>query len=51
MKRAIIAGSALASYTVEKFGTQKLMEINSSMLEERMNEFVKLSEFSAPVLV
>lgn len=51
MKRAIIAGSALASYTVEKFGTQKLMEINSPMLEERMNEFVKLSEFSAPVLV
>jgi sugar/nucleoside kinase (ribokinase family) len=45
MKRAIIAGSALASFCVEKFGTQKLEEITSDELDNRIHEFVKLSNF------
>jgi sugar/nucleoside kinase (ribokinase family) len=45
MKRAIIAGSALASFCVEKFGTQKLEEITSEELDNRIHEFVKLSNF------
>jgi sugar/nucleoside kinase (ribokinase family) len=45
MKRAIIAGSALASFCVEKFGTQRLAEINKQDLNLRINEFVKLTNF------
>lgn len=45
MKRAIIAGSALASFCVEKFGTQRLLEINHNDLQKRMQEFVALSTF------
>jgi len=45
MKRAIIAGSALASFCVEKFGTERLLEINHQDLHQRMQEFVSLSTF------
>ena len=45
MKRAIIAGSALASFCVEKFGTQKLTEISSKSLNNRVSEFEKLTSF------
>jgi sugar/nucleoside kinase (ribokinase family) len=45
MKRAIIAGSALASFCVEKFGTERLLEINQQDLHKRMQEFVALSTF------
>ena len=45
MKRAIIAGSALASFSVEKFGTERLMEISKKDIEERIAEFVSLTNF------
>jgi sugar/nucleoside kinase (ribokinase family) len=45
MKRAIIAGSALASFCVEKFGTQRLKELTHPELQARMQEFVSLSTF------
>lgn len=45
MKRAIIAGSALASFCVEKFGTERLLEISHADLQQRMQEFVTLSTF------
>ena len=45
MKRAIIAGSALASFCVEKFGTQRLKEVTHAELQARMQEFVSLSTF------
>jgi sugar/nucleoside kinase (ribokinase family) len=45
MKRAIIAGSALASFSVEKFGTTRLTEITNREMEERMNQFVSLTNF------
>ena len=45
MKRAIIAGSALASFCVEKFGTQRLTEINMDDVNKRMKQFVDLSNF------
>lgn len=45
MKRAIIAGSALASFCVEKFGTTRLLEISHADLQHRMQEFVSLSTF------
>lgn len=45
MKRAIIAGSALASFCVEKFGTEKLESITKQEIEARIDQFVKLTDF------
>jgi sugar/nucleoside kinase (ribokinase family) len=45
MKSAIIIGSAMASYCVEKFGTKRLTEINQQDIQNRIAEFVKLSSF------
>lgn len=45
MKRAIINGSALASFCVEEFGTLRLMNIEKVDLEERIEEFVALANF------
>jgi sugar/nucleoside kinase (ribokinase family) len=45
MKRAIIAGSALASFCVEKFGTERLTEITKLELELRIDRFVNLAAF------
>merc|ERR1711916_75661 len=45
MKRAIIAGSAMASFCVEKFGTEKLENLSKSEIEDRIQEFVQLTDF------
>lgn len=45
MKRAIIYGSALASFTVEKFGTERLMNLSHDEIENRIQEFVDLVQF------
>lgn len=45
MKTAIIIGSAMASFCVEKFGTQRLKEINKQDIQQRVNEFVDLVNF------
>ena len=45
MKRAIITGSALASFCVEKFGTQRLLEITKNDVAQRIEQFVALANF------
>jgi len=45
MKRGIIAGSALASFCVEKFGTERLENLSKSEIEDRIQEFVQLTNF------
>lgn len=45
MKTAIVLGSAMASFCVEKFGTQRLQEINLSDIQERLNMFKQLANF------
>jgi len=45
MKRAIIYGSALASFTVEKFGTERLAELTDEELVERLDVFKSLTNF------
>jgi len=49
MKRAVINGSAMASFCVEKFGTQKLTEITQSDVNTRINDFIKLVKFDIPL--
>lgn len=46
MKRAIIVGSAMASFTVEKFGTERLLSLKESEIDERIQMFVDLVEFN-----
>lgn len=45
MKRAIIFGSALASFTVEKFGTEALQELKNGSLYDRVQQFSNLVKF------
>ena len=45
MKTAIIVGSAMASFCVEKFGPQRLKEISKADIDERLSEFVQLVNF------
>ncbi len=45
MKRAIIYGSAMASFCVEKFGVERLVNLDENELEERVQEFIELIQF------
>lgn len=45
MKRAIIHGSAMASYCVEKFGADKIIGLTEKEVSERINKFVDLVQF------
>jgi sugar/nucleoside kinase (ribokinase family) len=45
MKRAIIYGSAMASFTVEKFGTDRLTELSEQDISKRLREFTDLVAF------
>jgi sugar/nucleoside kinase (ribokinase family) len=45
MKTAIIVGSALASFCVEKLGPQRLKEVTKREIDERISQFVQLVQF------
>jgi sugar/nucleoside kinase (ribokinase family) len=45
MKTAIIIGSAMASYCVEKFGTERLRELSKQDIDSRLSQFVELVNF------
>ncbi|MBA2500497.1 MAG: sugar kinase [Chitinophagaceae bacterium] len=45
MKSGIIVGSAMASFCVEKFGTDRLKEIGHSDIERRLQQFKELVNF------
>lgn len=45
MKRAIIFGSAMASFTVEKFGVERLVGLSQEQVDERVQEFIDLVQF------
>ena len=45
LKRAVIYGSAMASFCVEKFGTQRLLEVTQEDIINRVKEFSDLSSF------
>ena len=45
LKNAIIYGSALASFCVEKFGPEKLKHLTQNEIADRVQQFVSLSKF------
>ncbi len=50
MKTAIIVGSAMASFCVEKFGPERLQEITKKEIDERIQQFVNLVQFNIDVV-
>jgi len=42
MKRALVYGSAIASFCVEEFGPNKLKKLDDQMVKDRINEFLQL---------
>ncbi|WP_372917207.1 PfkB family carbohydrate kinase [Salegentibacter sp.] len=49
MKNAIIYGSNLASFCVEKFGTERMQELSPSEVQQRLEAFKKLTQFEIEV--
>jgi sugar/nucleoside kinase (ribokinase family) len=49
MKRAIIYGSAMASFCVEKFGTERLKGLSHKDIEHRVREFIDLVQFDIEI--
>ena len=45
MKTAIIVGSAMASFCVEKFGPERLKEITKREIDDRIRQFIDLVSF------
>ncbi len=46
MKRAIIHGSAMASFCVEDFGNHRIKTVEQKDIERRLNKFSELTQFS-----
>jgi sugar/nucleoside kinase (ribokinase family) len=46
MKRAVIYGSAMASFCVEKFGPERLIDLSPEEIDARARQFVNLAHFS-----
>jgi sugar/nucleoside kinase (ribokinase family) len=47
MKRAVIYGSTIASFTVESFSIERIRDLSTFEIKDRFNEFKRLSEFSS----
>lgn len=45
MKRAVIYGSAMASFCVEKFGTERMQNLSKEEMSNRVNAFIDLVQF------
>jgi sugar/nucleoside kinase (ribokinase family) len=45
MKNAVIFGSALASFCVERFGTERLLSLTKQELYQRLQQFRNLTQF------
>jgi|TARA_B100001093_G_C26841649_1_gene1020838 sugar/nucleoside kinase (ribokinase family) len=50
MKTAIIYGSTMASFCVEKFGTERLQALTQEEIDERVQQFVQLVQFDIDLL-
>lgn len=45
MKRAVISGSNLASFCVEKFGTERMINLTKKDIQNRLFQFKQLTQF------
>ena len=49
MKKAIIHGSNLASFCVEKFGTERMLTLKKEEVQERLKQFKALTQFDIEI--
>jgi len=49
MKKAVIYGSALASFCVEKFGTERMLTLTAKEIFERLQQFKDLTQFDIEI--
>ena len=45
MKRAVIYGSNFASFCVEKFGVERMLELTEDEVRRRLRQFKQLTQF------
>ncbi|MDA9338456.1 sugar kinase, partial [Flavobacteriaceae bacterium] len=45
MKNAVIYGSNLASFCVEKFGTERMEDLHNNEVQDRLKVFKELTQF------
>ncbi|OMP32416.1 PfkB family carbohydrate kinase [Mangrovimonas sp. DI 80] len=45
MKNAVIYGSAMASFSVERFGTERMQDLSSNEIHKRIQQFENLTQF------
>jgi len=45
LKRAVIFGSAMASFSVEKFGTERIQNLSQEEVDDRVQQFIDLVQF------
>lgn len=50
MKNAVIYGSALASFCVEKFGTERMLTLTNEEIFERLKQFKNLTQFEIELI-
>lgn len=49
MKSAIIYGSAMASFCVEKFGTERIINLSKTQIDQRVQSFIDLVQFQIKI--
>jgi hypothetical protein len=49
MKSAMVVGSAMASFTVQQFGTEALASLTPKQLHQRIEAFKALTEFEIEI--
>ncbi len=49
MRRAVVVGSAMGSFAVEKFSNERVLEVSSDEIERRVEEFRQLVSFDAQI--
>jgi len=50
MKNAVIYGSTLASFCVEKFGTERMENLSSKDVQKRLQQFKQLTQFEIKLI-
>ena len=45
MKSAVIMGSVIASFNIEKFGTERIQEVKPEEISARIKQFIELVHF------
>ena len=51
LRRAVVYGSALGSFAVERFGVRRLMDLTAEEIDDRVMHFRELTAFDQPVAI